>query len=135
MASDQRKSDKDITPYPLHRMVAVLDDEDSIRAALNELAKIGVDNSKITVLRGAEDVERLDPRGDQHGLFGRLLRLLQQTAEESTALQFHQDALNEGKNVIYVPARGETQKDAAAKALRLTGGHHLVYFGRWTMQR
>ena len=129
------RPDTDISRYPMHRMVAVLDDETGVRTALEELAERGIDRSEIVVLTGQEGLTFLDPGGEQHGLFGRLLRLLQITAEEGNALQFHQQALSDGKSVLYVAARGEAQKDAASAALSAAGGHHLAYFGRWTVER
>lgn len=133
--SDQHPDPEGITPYPMHRMVAVLDDEASVQDALAELSKIGIETSQVDVLRGEEGVALLDPHGERHGVLGRLLRLAQLTAEEGNALEFHQQALTDGKLVIYVTARGEAQKDRVATALTAAGGHHLAYFGRWTVER
>lgn len=119
----------------MHRMVAVLDDDAGVRAALGELAKLGIDSSDVVVLAGEEGLTRLDAGGEQHGLFGRLLRVLQMTAEEGNALEFHRRALVDGKNVLHVTARGDEQKDRVAAALAAAGGHHLAYFGRWTVEK
>jgi hypothetical protein len=133
--ADQRSTEANISRYPMHRMVAVFDDDAGVRAALTGLAGRGVDGSDVVVLTGEEGVARLDPSGEGHGLLGRLLRVLQLTAEEGNALEFHQQALAAGKSVVYVKVHGEAQKDAAAAALTAAGGHHLAYFGRWTVEK
>jgi hypothetical protein len=133
--ADQRSGEANISRYPMHRMVAVLDDDAGVRAALDRLAGLGLDSSAVVVLTGGEGVARLDPTGEGHGLLGRLLRILQLTAEEGNALEFHHQALADGKSVVYVKVHGEAQKDAVAAALTAAGGHHLAYFGRWTVEK
>src|SRR6476660_7728814 len=97
-------SEQNVSRYPMHRMVAVFDEEASVHVAIQELARLGIDDSEIVVLTGEEGLTRLDPHGEQHGLHGRLLRLLQLTAEEGNALQFHEQALTDGQSVVYVTA-------------------------------
>lgn len=121
--------------YPMHRMVAILDDVAGLETALGKLREAGVDVAHVDVLTGPEGARLLDRRGKRHGFLGRLLRLVQWTASENDALDVHADALENGRNVVYVPVEGEDQKARAAAALRAAGGHHLVYFGRWTTER
>jgi|tagenome__1003787_1003787.scaffolds.fasta_scaffold19380676_1 hypothetical protein len=133
--ADQRSGEPNISRYPMHRMVAVLDDAADVRAALDGLMGLGVESSDVVVLTGEEGVARLDPSGEGHGLLGRLLRVLQLTAEEGNALEFHHQALAAGKSVVYVKVHGDARKDAVAAALTAAGGHHLAYFGRWTVEK
>lgn len=121
--------------YPMQRLVAVLDDETGVDRALLQLRQIGVDLSAVHVLSGTEGAALLDRRGERHGLKARLLRLLQWTASENEALEIHDRALRDGGHVLYVPARGEDHKGRVAEALRAAGGHHLVYFGRFTTEK
>ena len=114
--ADQRGTEADISRYPMHRMVAVLDDDAGVRAALDGLAGVGVDSSDVVVLTGEEGVDRLDPSGAGHGLLGRLLRVLQLTAEEGNELEVHHRALADGKSVVYVKVLGDAQKGQAAAA-------------------
>jgi hypothetical protein len=116
-------------------MVAVLDDDPGVQTALGELSKVGVEPSRVEVIHGREGIVLLDPRGKRHGVLGRLLRLAQRTAAEGNALDLHQQALTDGKHVLYVPAKGEKEKGRVATALTAAGGHHLAYFGRWTVER
>jgi hypothetical protein len=127
--------DNKISPYPMHRIAAIVDDEPAVQTALGELARIGIDRSEVDVLAGESGAELMDPTGERHGVFGRLLRLLQMTAEEGNALEAHNQALLSGKHVIYVNAKGEKDKDEVASALTAAGGHHLAYFGRWVVEK
>lgn len=121
--------------YPMQQLVAVLDDETGVDEALQQLRRIGVDLSAVHVLSGTEGAALLDRRGERHGPKARLLRLLQWTASENDALKVHDRALRDGGHVLYVPVRGEDRKGRVAEALRAAGGHHLVYFGRFTTEK
>lgn len=133
--ADQQSGEANVSRYPMHRMVAVLDDAPGVQATLDGLAGRGIDSSDAVVLTGEEGVSRLDPNGEGHGLSGRLLQVLQLTAEEGDALELHHQALAEGKSLVYVKVHGEAQKDKAAEALTGASGNHLAYFGRWTLEK
>jgi hypothetical protein len=119
----------------MRQMVAVLDDAAGVDTAVRGLGESGVEPGTITILSGPEGARLLDRTGGGHGLGGRLLRLLQWTASEGNALELHERALRDGSSVVFVPARGEADKKRVAAALRTAGGHDLVYFGRWTLER
>ena len=121
--------------YPMQRLVAVLDDETAVDGALQQLGRTGIDLSTVHVLSGREGAALLDRRGEGHGLRARLLRLLQWTSAENDTLDVHDQALRDGGHVLYVPVRGEDRKEQVAEALRAAGGHHLVYFGRFTTEK
>ena len=121
--------------YPMQQLVAVLDDETGVDEALQQLRRIGVDLSAVHVLSGTEGAALLDRRGERHGPKARLLRMLQWTASENDMLEVHDRALRDGGHVLYVPVRGEDRKEQVAEGLRAAGGHHLVYFGRFTTEK
>jgi len=120
--------------YPINRIVAILDDDEQLRAVLDELPEAGVDPSSVNVLSGPEGAERLDRSGVRHGLRGRVLRLLQRTAYEGAALDAHEAALKEGRRVIYVPVGTDAQRDTVVRLLWAAGGHYLLHFHRWTVE-
>lgn len=134
--TDQPERNEDrFYAYPMHRMVAVVDDNAALDAALKNLSEAGIDLGEVNVLSGPEGARLLDRRGSGHGLLGRLLRLAQWSASENDALEIHQQALAEGGLVLFVPVRGESRKVRVADTLRAAGGHHLQYFGRWTVEK
>jgi hypothetical protein len=120
--------------YPLRRVVAVIDDDANVQAALRALEQAGVDVTKVNVLMGLEGARLLDRTGAGHGLRARLLRLAQWGAYEGDALNYHERALNDGRNVIYVPVRGDDQRVRVVDILRAAGGHYLLYFRLWSIE-
>ena len=121
--------------YPMHRVVAIIDDDAQVKAALQDLQQGGVEEvTGVNVLSGPEGAQLLDRAGTQHGFRGRVLRLTQRGAFEGDALQAHERALNNGHQVIYVPVRGEPQRRQIVTILRAAGGHDLLYFRRWGVE-
>jgi hypothetical protein len=97
-----RRNEKRSYRYPLHRVVAVLDDAPNLGLALADLGAAGIDVSKVNVLSGPPGVILLDPTGVRHGLRGRFLRWRQRYGYETDALQAHTAALLNGQHVVYV---------------------------------
>jgi hypothetical protein len=119
--------------YPMHRVVAIIDDDAGLDTAVDALPKAGVDVAAVDVLSGPEGARLLDATGTAHGWRGRLLRLVQQGAYEGNALEAHERALNEGHHVIYVPVRGDDQRGQVVDVLHAAGGRYLLYFRRWNI--
>jgi len=114
----------------MKRVVAILDNEEQLRTALRSLESSDVNMPDVNVLSGPEGARLLDRSGSSHGLRARLLRLLQRGAYEADTLRAHEQALNDGHHVIYVPVRGEEAVRSVADVLRAAGGRYLLYFGR-----
>jgi hypothetical protein len=129
-----RRNEKRYYRYPLHRIVAVLDDPPNLGLALADLGSAGYDVSKVNVLSGPQGARLLDPTGVRHGLRGRLLRWRQGYGYESDALGVHTDALVNGRHVVYVPVNGDQERRRVLDVLRARGGHHLLHFRRWTIE-
>ena len=117
--------------YPMFRVAAILDDADDTRTALDTLEQAGVDLSTVNLLTGQEGARALDRTGRRRGWGARLLRLLQRGAYEGEALEAHEHALEDGRNVIFVPARGNAESYRAAEILRAAGGHYILHFHPW----
>jgi hypothetical protein len=117
--------------YPTFRVAAILDDADDTRTALDGLERAGVDISKVNLLTGQEGARLLDRTGRRHGWGARLLRLLQRGAYEGDALEAHERALEEGRNVIFVPVSGDEESFRIVEILRAAGGHYVLHFHPW----
>ena len=115
----------------MFRVAAILDDADDTRTALDALERAGVDVSKVNLLTGQQGARVLDRTGRRHGWCARLLRLLQRGAYEGDALQAHEQALEDGRNVIYVPVQGNEESYRVIEILRAAGGHYLLQFHPW----
>jgi hypothetical protein len=119
--------------YPMFRVAAILDGDEDTRTALDALERQGVDVSKVNLLTGQEGAHVLDRTGRRHGWGARLLRLLQRGAYEGEALEAHDRALEEGRNVIFVPARGNDASQRIVDILRAAGGHYVLHFHPWNV--
>jgi hypothetical protein len=134
MSQQPRRNEARFYRYPMRRIVAIIDDDAKLQAALDALQQAGVDVTKINVLTGSEGARLLDRQGIRQGLRARLLRLAQLGAYEGDALRNHERALNEGQSVIYVPVRGEDQRSRVVDILRAAGGYYLLHFRPWSIE-
>jgi hypothetical protein len=134
MSQQPRRNEARFYRYPMRRIVAIIDDDVGVQAALDALQQAGIDVTKINVLTGPEGARLLDRTGARRGLGARLLRLAQMGAYEGDALESHERALNEGKSVIYVPVRGKDQRSRVVDILRSAGGYYLLHFRPWSIE-
>ncbi len=134
MGVQPRRNEDRFYRYPMNRVAAIVDDEPGVEKALRELEQVGMDVAGVNVLSGPEGARLLDRSGTGHGWRARLLRVAQRGAFEADALRLHDRALHEGRNVVFVPVRGETEKARVASLLRASGGYDLLYFRRWSIE-
>ncbi len=135
MSSEPRRNEDRFYRYPMHRVVAVVDDDAQLDAALAALAAAGLEVTGVNVLSGPDGVRLLDRTGVRHGVRSRLLRFLQRGASEMDVLRNHERALNDGHHLVYVPARNADEAQRVAGMLRDAGGHYLLYFRRWSVEK
>jgi hypothetical protein len=110
-------------------VVAFLDEPAQAESALEQLVAEGFDRERIYVLCGQKGVERLDVSGREHGLRGRVYRLVEWMGDEKGILFRARDHLSGGGLVMSVPA-DEERKAVAARILRAHGAHGMAHFGR-----
>ena len=114
---------------PDNRVVAQMDDPQAVAAAIEELAAAGFDRDDMWVLCGPAGAERLDVTGRDHGLKGRIYRLVERIGDERALLLEAADHLSSGGLVVTVPADDEAKAEAA-RILREHGGHDMAHFGK-----
>jgi hypothetical protein len=117
-----------LKPRP-NSVIALLDEPDQAEAAVQDLVAQGFDRDGLYVLCGPKGAERLDVSGRQHGLRGRVYRLLEWLGDEKGGLIRVRDHLAAGGLLLSVPA-DEGQKATAARILGGHGGHGMAHFGR-----
>jgi hypothetical protein len=135
MTGQPRQNEDRFYRYPKRRVVAVIDDDVQLDAAVRELDRVGIDRAGVNVLSGPDGARLLDRSGTGHGLRARLLRLVQGGAYETDALRAHERALNDGHHVTYVPVRDQRDRANVAGVLRAAGGYYLLYFGAWPVEQ
>ncbi len=114
---------------PENRVVAHMDDPQMVAAAMDDLAAAGFDRDGIYVLCGAKGAERLDVAGRDHGLKGRVYRLVERIGDERVLLLRLEEHLVAGGLAVSVPADDE-DKATAAHILGEHGGHDMAHFGK-----
>jgi hypothetical protein len=123
---------KGFLKYPKHKVIALLDDSDSLQHALSELAYAGFKESEIEVLSGPEAAAGLDVEGHHHGLKSRVYRFVERLGDIPDWLEQHRRHIADGGFGVAVPA-DKYRKEVAAWILAKHGAHDGAYFGtaRW----
>jgi len=127
----------DFISYPSERVVGTIGDAKNARAAIETLLRQGFQDSDIDILRGEEDVHRLDPTGAEHGFLARFQRTLIRTlgpAEEFKHLTRHVEDLRAGRFVIMVLAREPEKRSLAAGILNSHGAEFVTFYGTWAWE-
>ena len=120
---------------PKLRVTGIFDDGKALGAALNALAAAQFGKEKIQVFMGELGEKRIDFSGKEHGLYGKLLRTLQNFGDDSTALEEAQTALHAGKLLIGVLTDGsEAQKHAIYAILKTHQAHGMHYWDNGTIE-
>jgi predicted SnoaL-like aldol condensation-catalyzing enzyme len=127
----------DFIPYPSERVVGTIADAKNARAAIEALLGEGFEDSDIDILRGEDDLHRLDPTGSEHGFLARFQRTLIRAlgpAEEFKHLGRHVDDLRAGRFVIMVLARQRERRHRAADILNSHRAEFVGFYGKWAWQ-
>jgi hypothetical protein len=126
----------DFIAYPTNRVVGTITDGDQTKRAVEALVKAGFDRDAIEVLHGKQDLRRLDPSGDEHGIFAKLQRSLVRgsVGSEFKHLTYHVGDLEAGRFVVMVLAPERRNRDVAADILHAHGAEFVGFYGRWAYE-
>lgn len=122
--------ESDPFPYPRELVVGVLRDEAAVHDAFGALQRAGFTEDRFAVLHGEEDARRLDVSGDEHGLAGRIIRLLQAASSpDLDHVRRHAAHLRSGDYVVGVAVgEDEDARQRAVDALRAAGAGFINYY-------
>jgi hypothetical protein len=122
--------------YPTNRVAGTISDKDEANKAVEKLVAAGFDREAIDVLHGEQDLRRLDPSGDEHGIFAKLQRSLVRGAVglEFKHLTHHVEDLQAGRFVVMVLAPERGSRDVAAEILYAHGAEFVGFYGRWVYE-
>lgn len=119
---------------PRHRLFVVFDRAEQARAAIDALRAGGLEGEHdIWAYQGDEGVDDLDPSGAKHGLWGRVIRLIEaaMTNDDVGYLRILASELRRGHLVLAVRVASEHEADEVATGLRARGGHSFAYGAHW----
>lgn len=121
--------------FPYDSVVGVLDDHDDVNEAVQDLSNAGFADDDIFVLAGERGVERIDAKGERHGLLGRIFRKIDTLGDEHDETEVHVNALREGHFVVGAHVADDGAKAQALEVFQRHDGHHVSYYSRWTTER
>jgi hypothetical protein len=121
---------RDRFPYPSGTVVGVLLDGAALDVVRERLAQAGFGPDRCDVLHGESDVERLDLKGDAHGLAGTIIRALQTVfSDDADHVRRYAEHLRAGHYVVGVSVgEDDAAKQRAADALRAGDAQTLNYY-------
>jgi hypothetical protein len=77
-------------PYPRQLVVGVTTGKEGGQRASESLLGAGFAPDRVVILHGEQDARRLDVAGEEHGLLGKLIRVLQDAVSyDVDHLRFH----------------------------------------------
>jgi hypothetical protein len=116
---------------PTRAVTAYFPADSDLQPMLHDLVAAGFAENRVDVFTGPRGLERLDPEGRWHGLWVRLMRLLEDTfLEDFDQFKKTEQVLEEGGSVVAV----STLKDAdrrrrAAEIMKAHRGWDVIYWG------
>jgi hypothetical protein len=135
MVQEATQADREFIHYPTNMLVGVIDEADAAQAALHELTERGFNADEIRVLCGPEGAKQLDVSGREHGILGRLSRLILNVADaESESIRRHEQELEAGHFLVAIPAAEPAARERAREILLEHGGHYINFFGAWIVE-
>ena len=111
------------------RLFAVFDDPEEGLAAVAAIPGADlIHGEEVWLLHGEEGRRRLDAVGAHHGLYGRLVRVVQMaTSNDNRYIDALDRALHNGALVVALPVRDIRTADRLARAMQDRSGHSFAY--------
>ena len=120
---------EDFLSYPLHKVVTIFEDPDSMEAAVAELRGSGFGETDIEAFCGYQDEKQMDFTGAKRGVLATVLHSMKHIGPDRTYLERYEKHLNDGHCMVMVSVRTKLKKDRAARILHQHTGARVTYFG------
>ena len=130
-------ADEPVT-YPEHHVLAVLDSEEELAAAIREMTTGGILDSDVHVGCGTERADQLRASSGRSGLAGLAIRIADQLGIEDPEMEAkarYEQAMRDGQYVLRVPAPSDERKSRVVEILQRHGAHGVSYFSKFTIER
>jgi len=111
------------------RLLAVVDAKEALDGIVAGLKEAGVAEDAIEVFTGDDGAKAFDSSGRRNGPGARLLRTVQFTLmDQMPDFAYYEAAAREGRFVLSIKARGDSQTKRAVANLRQHGAHFINRF-------
>jgi len=133
---DNANDESDFIPYPMNRVVGIVDSVGDTQGALRDLQAAGFTADEIRVLTAEQGAHRIDVNGDEHGPLAHVVRSVQELLGDydiEHATRYQQELLT-GHFGIGVIARDAEDRGKVRQILKEHHGHFINYYGRWAME-
>lgn len=134
---DQPDATAKAPPYPTNQVVAILDTEEQVIGAVEELTSSGFLDSEVQVGTGVAAAGRLSASTGRSGLTGLVIRIAERLGVADVEMEIkhrYEQALRDGHFVVLVPAPTEERKQLAAGILERHGAHTVAFHGRFSIE-
>jgi hypothetical protein len=117
------------TELPNNHVVAVINGSSAAQAATEELRTNGFPET--TVMEGEEAALKLDPKGENASLLGKVFKAVQDhLSEEPNYLTQYQEEARQGNSVVAVEVKERDQAEAVSEILQRHGARNVRFFGK-----
>ncbi|WP_189070314.1 hypothetical protein [Deinococcus radiotolerans] len=108
---------------------------EDVQACTSQLLALGLGDQSVQLLMGEDGVACLDADGRRHGLWARLLRLMQGATDERVHVERYVEALGWGETLLSVDVSDQPGRlPEVAQAFREAGAHFVNYYGAWVVE-
>ncbi|MGM9321281.1 hypothetical protein [Deinococcus aquaticus] len=108
---------------------------EDVQACTTRLLDLGLAGQSVQLLMGDEGAATLDCDGRRHGLWARLLRLMQGMTDERAHVERYVEALGWGEILLSVDVAGQPGRTPqVAQAFRESGAHFVNHYGTWVVE-
>jgi hypothetical protein len=123
--------------YPVHSVIGIINTDDEAARTVEALTGGGFLDSEIHVAAGRPAADAMHARTGRTGLANLAIRIAERLgiADDEMEVKAHyEQALRDGRFVLFVEAPTDARKDRAAQILREHGAHSVNYMGRFARE-
>ena len=131
-----KNPEKGFETYPLEKFIALIDDENDLNNAINQLHDEAFSNEDVHYFHGEEGLDILDLCADHHGLIAKIMRVITFTLsrEAEEGITMTKEAMDKGSYFITVHARTEEEKNKALSIFTSNNAYNMHYFYTATVE-
>jgi heme oxygenase (mycobilin-producing) len=115
-------------PYPAHKIVGILPNEEAAWQAIDELKSRGFAEEELQLWGGQAGAQAILDSYRQSGLMGRLKGLRFKYGEEGDITQHYIEDLRVGYFLLVIPAPNAEAKVIVRDTMVKHGGHRIIFF-------